>query len=294
MKPVITIPARLTSTRYPGKVLADVGPDSALGFLIDRLSPVAPVVVVTSADPSDAEIVATAEAHGTQVVLGRHGDMIAQHHRVARETDADVFLMAGADDPLLDPALLRLLIARMAIGDVDYARTAGWPLGLNAWAWTREAIDVAHREAVAPEERQHVVPFWERRPDRFRTAVISRYESVYDLYRVTVDEGPDMQLVRIIISALPDGFGAEDVVHLLERHPELLRINADGLRGTAARDAIYDSTPIGQGTVDVHKWDHKCSDCGAMLPMSVTHDHTFGWLAQLGRRPVPALQGDDL
>lgn len=247
MKAVINVPCRMTSTRYPGKVLAELGPGSdetALGFIINRLSPVAPCVVVTSADPSDEPIVEVAKAHGAQVVLGEHGDMIAQHHRVARETDADVFLMAGADDPLLDPALFRLLIARMAVGDVDYAKTAGWPLGMNVWAWTREAIHQAHRYALAPEECQHVVPYWERRPDQFRQAVISRYESVYDLYRVTVDEGPDMQLVRIIVSALPDGFGAEDVVDLLERHPELLRVNAGGLRGTAARDAIYDSTPI--------------------------------------------------
>jgi len=244
MKAVITIPARMTSTRFPGKVLADVGPDSALGFLITRLSPVTPVVVVTSADPSDAPIVETAKSHGAQVVLGQHGDMIAQHRRVGLETTADIFLMAGADDPLLDPALFRLLIDRMAVGDVQYTKTAGWPLGMNVWAWTRRAIGIAFREAIAPEERQHVVPFWERRPDRFPQAVISRTKSVYDLYRVTVDEGPDMQLVRILISMLPEGFGAEDVIDALERHPELCLINASGLRGTAARDAIYDVTPI--------------------------------------------------
>ena len=247
MRAVITIPARMTSTRFPGKVLAELGPGSdetALGFIINRLSPVAPCVVVTSSDPSDAPIVEVAQSHGAQVVLGEHGDMIAQHMRVARETDAYIFLMAGADDPLLDPALFRLLIARMEVGDVDYAKTLGWPLGLNVWAWTREAIRHAHMYSQAPEERQHVVPFWERRPDRFRQAVIARSESVYDLIRVTVDEGPDMQLVRTIVSALGEGFGAEDVIALIERHPELLRINADGLRGTAARDAIYDSTPI--------------------------------------------------
>ena len=247
MKAVITIPARMTSSRFPGKVLAELGPGSsetALGFLINRLSPVAPVVVVTSGDESDAPIVETAKSHGAQVVLGKHGDMIAQHHRVARETDADIFLMAGADDPLLDPYLFRLLIDRMAIGDVDYTKTSGWPLGLNVWAWTWDAIQAAHGRAIAPEERQHVVPFWERRPDRFPQAVIARTKSVYDLYRVTVDEGPDMQLVRTLISMLPEGFGAEDVIDALERHPELCLINASGLRGTAARDAIYDVTPI--------------------------------------------------
>jgi Spore coat polysaccharide biosynthesis protein F, CMP-KDO synthetase homolog len=244
MKAVITIPARMTSSRFPGKVMADVGPDSALGFLITRLSPVAPVVVVTSADPSDAPIVETAKSHGAQVVLGKHGDMIRQHYLVARDTDADVFLMAGADDPLLDPALFRVLIDRMAIDDVDYAKTAGWPLGLNVWAWTDRAIAEAYNESRTPEERQHVVPFWERRPDRFPQAVIARTRSVYDLYRVTVDEGPDMQLVRTLISMLPEGFGAEDVIDALERHPELCLINASGLRGTAARDAIYDVTPI--------------------------------------------------
>ena len=244
MKAVITIPARMTSSRFPGKVMADVGPDSALGFLITRLLPVAHVVVVTSGDPSDAPIVETARSYGAQIVLGQHGDMIRQHYLVACHSDAEVFLMAGADDPLLDPALFRLLIDRMAVGDIQYAKTEGWPLGMNVWAWTQYAIAQAFRESIAPEERQHVVPFWERRPDRFPQAVIARTKSVYDLYRVTVDEGPDMQLVRTLISMLPEGFGAEDVIDALERHPELCLINAGGLRGTAARDAIYDVTPI--------------------------------------------------
>jgi len=250
MKAVITIPARMTSSRFPGKVLAELGPGSsetALGFLINRLSPVAPVVVVTSGDESDVPIVETVRARRDSrigVVLGKHGDMIAQYYRVLEYTDADVFLMAGADDPLLDPTLFYMLKARMDIGDVQYAKTEGWPLGMNVWAWTRQAIEIAMRESIAPEERQHVVPFWERRPDRFPQAVIARTKSVYDLYRVTVDEGPDMQLVRTLISMLPEGFGAEDVIDALERHPELCLINASGLRGTAARDAIYDVTPI--------------------------------------------------
>lgn len=243
MRAVINIPARMTSSRYPGKVMADLNGQPVLGFLIDRLSPVAEVAVVTSADPSDEPIVELAHAKGATVVLGQHGEMIAQHHRVAEQTDADVFLMAGADDPLLDPCMFEMLIARMAIGDVDYARTAGWPLGMNVWAWTWEAIYDAYDYSNAEDESQHVVPYWERRPERFPSALIERTKSVYDLYRLTVDEGPDMQLVRIIHSAMPEGFGAEDVIRFMERHPELLRINAGGLRGTAAREAIYSLEP---------------------------------------------------
>ncbi len=131
MSAVITIPARMTSTRLPGKVLADLGNGkTALGFLIDRLSVVdAEICVVTGGESSDDPIVDEAREHGARVVRGVHGDMIAQHWRVAEATNADIYLMAGADDPLLDPALFRLLIDRMALGDVHYARTTGWPLG---------------------------------------------------------------------------------------------------------------------------------------------------------------------
>ena len=157
MKPIIVIPARMTSSRFPGKVLADLGGHPVLKRLIRRLSVVAPVVVATTASDDDWPIVELAVSEGVQVVRGSEDDLIERHLQAMYEAGADVACLAGADDPLLDPGLFALAIVRMSVGDVDYVRTAGWPLGLNVWAWTKGALELANEYAVAADEREHDV-----------------------------------------------------------------------------------------------------------------------------------------
>jgi spore coat polysaccharide biosynthesis protein SpsF len=244
MKAIIVIPARMQSTRLPGKVLEYLYGDSILFHLIWRLQRVARVVVATTRHPDDNAIAAVADLLGARCVRGPDDDLLDLHSLAMNAADADIALLAGADDPLLDPALFRLVLDRLAIGDVAYARTQGWPLGLNVWGWTRDALAAAQRNAKERDERIHVVPYWERRPVTFPRAVVARHTDLYDRFRVTVDNPSDLAMVRALWPLLPQPFGAEDVIRTLEAHPEIAAMNRDGLQGTAARDAIYDLTPL--------------------------------------------------
>lgn len=238
MKAVLSVAARCASTRLPRKVLAEVANRPILELIIERLRPIDAEIVIAN-NGMDPEIAALATRLGVRCVQAPV-DVMAIHHRVMVEADADVLLLAGADDPLLDPRIFQLALDRIALGDVAYVRTAGWPLGLNVWAMTREAMEDANRLATAPDERQHVVPFWERRPRTYPQAVLHRAgEDLYGFARLTVDEPADLELIREICRRLPWDASAETVIELLTEHPELRTMNADGLQGTAARDAIY-------------------------------------------------------
>jgi len=245
MRPIIiTIPARMQSSRLPGKVLADLDGQSILYRLICRLRPYAHVVVATTRNPDDDLIAHVAEVSGAQVVRGPDDDLLDLHSLAMDAADADYALMAGADDPLLDPALFRLVLDRLMVGDVEYVKTQGWPLGLNVWGWTRDALRQAQANATERADRIHVVPYWERRPLTFPKAVIPRAVDVYNRFRVTVDNPSDLAMIRALWPLLPQTFGAEDVIRTLEANPEIATMNRDGLQGTAARDAIYSIEPI--------------------------------------------------
>ena len=62
--------------------------------------------VVLSVPPADEAIREVAASLGVRVVDQIEGEMIASHARVMRETGADIIVLAGADDPLLEPWLL--------------------------------------------------------------------------------------------------------------------------------------------------------------------------------------------
>lgn len=248
MRAVISIAARMTSKRLPGKVLRPVAGVPILELIVRRLSTVGPQVVIATTDsPQDGPIRDLGYRLGVHVHCGSPDDLMARHWEVMRLADADLLLLAGADDPLLDPAIFRRVLERLHWRDVEYVKTAEWPLGMNAWGWTRGAMEAGYREATAKDEREHVAPFWERRPRRFRQDVIRRPRgNLYDQYRVTVDNPSDLALADLIVRELGTGagWGAEDVIDLLDAHPEWAAINADGLHGTKARDAIYSIDPV--------------------------------------------------
>jgi spore coat polysaccharide biosynthesis protein SpsF (cytidylyltransferase family) len=257
MKAVISVAARMQSTRLPGKVMAEVDiindhqtiPQMILEVITDRVG-IARAEVIVANNGCDPEIREWCERFVVDYVAARV-DVMAIHHAAMVHTDADILLLAGADDPFLDHRVFDLVIERMERGDVDYVRTAGWPLGLNVWGMTRKAMEDANRLATAPDERQHVVPFFERRPNTYRQAVLHRAgEDRYNDFRLTVDEPADLELTRAVYAALPWDASAEDVIAFLDAHPEVAAINAAGLHGTAARDAIYaDLRPVDGGLI---------------------------------------------
>ena len=253
---IISIAARMTSTRLPGKTLAPVLPAwPLLQAIAYRLaaSRAELIVIATSDQYSDLPIVQAGPGQASRIVTGSADDLMLRHMQVARDTDADYILLAGADDPFLDHRLFDMVLDRLEQGDVAYVKTAGWPLGMNVWGWTRQAMEEGNELATAADEREHVVPYWERRPSRYPAAVIHRPNKsewvadgdLYDKYRLTIDNQSDLDLTRAIYGILGRiDASAEEVIAVLEKYPSIAEMNRDGLHGTAARDAIYSVAPV--------------------------------------------------
>jgi 3-deoxy-manno-octulosonate cytidylyltransferase (CMP-KDO synthetase) len=125
MPAVIVIPARHASTRLPGKPLLKQTGKYLIQHVYERAcrSRRAAAVVVATDDP---RIVTAVEGFGGQVVRTRRDhlsgtDRVAE---VARGLDADVVVNLQGDEPLIEPATLDLLIARMDDAHTDMATLA--------------------------------------------------------------------------------------------------------------------------------------------------------------------------
>jgi spore coat polysaccharide biosynthesis protein SpsF len=231
----------MASRRFPGKCLYPIMGRPMLAYQIDRLRrSSAEVVLATSPDPADDLLALWAAELGIRCVRGgADRELISLHAKVARETDADIVVLSGADDPLLEPELVDRLIGAVRGGAV-YVESAGWPLGMNAWAWTRQGMEEADAEATDPEERQHVRPWFARRPKRYPPTFIRREPDLYSL-RLTVDYREDAELMARLFGALWErraGHGLDDILETLDRHPEWVKLNAH------CDQYFYDLTPL--------------------------------------------------
>lgn len=112
MKVVAVIPARMASTRFPGKPLADILGLPMIEHVRRRvaLSPVIQEVVVATCDREIFEVVA---ANGGQAMMTaptheRCTDRVAE---AAVSIDADIIINVQGDEPLVQPSMFEPLLA---------------------------------------------------------------------------------------------------------------------------------------------------------------------------------------
>ncbi len=113
----VLIPARLASTRLPGKPLADIGGVPMIVRVARRAAQSSARSVVVAAD--DAEIVAACEAHGVRSVLTAAGhpsgsDRLAEACIRLGLDGEDIVVNVQGDEPMLAPALIDACAALLA------------------------------------------------------------------------------------------------------------------------------------------------------------------------------------
>ncbi|MDQ6997976.1 MAG: 3-deoxy-manno-octulosonate cytidylyltransferase [Mariprofundus sp.] len=110
MNIAIGIPARMGSTRFPGKPLAMLAGKPMIAHVIEKAlaADLGPVFVATD----DGRIAAIARSAGASAVMTR-SDHPSGSDRLAeavRELDCDIVINVQGDEPLIDPEAIRAVV----------------------------------------------------------------------------------------------------------------------------------------------------------------------------------------
>lgn len=218
------IQGRMSSTRLPGKVLAEVEGMPMIGRQVERLrrsQRLDELVLATSDEASDDPLADYCRALGMKIVRGPLDDVLARFALAADAfPEADTLVRLTADCPLTDWRVLDAMLDQHRDNADDYTNNTmperTFPHGLDVEAVRMEAFRTAAAEATDPYDREHVTPYLYRNPRRFRVAGFRRDPSLGHL-RWTVDYPADLDFVRHVYGALhaenPD-FGTEAIVAL--------------------------------------------------------------------------------
>jgi spore coat polysaccharide biosynthesis protein SpsF len=244
--------ARVSSSRLPGKVLAPILGQPMLARQLERLRRarlIDRLVVATSDDSSDDAVAALCAALGIGCYRGSLNDVLARFHGAycAYGPAQHVVRLTG-DCPLIDPAIVDLVIRRHLAGIADYTTNGiqpTWPDGQDVEVMRAEGLQRAFTEAHLSYEREHVTPYIYMHPEIFQIEHVKGPRDLSAL-RWTVDEAADLAMVREVYAVLypvnPD-FCLDDVIALLAQRPELVDINSsfrrnEGYDLSVARDSV--------------------------------------------------------
>lgn len=236
-KVVTVVQARFSSTRLPGKIFLPVLGEALLVRMLERVCAarlVGDVVVATTTAQADDETERLCRAHGIDCYRGHGTDLLDRHYQCALARKADVVLKIPSDCPLIDPAVIDRVIGRFLEGGLDFVSNlhpASYPDGQDVEVMTFAALEKAWREATRDFEREHTTPYLWENPELFRLANVT-WDTGQDFsmsHRITIDYPEDYEAIRRIFAELYPAnalFSLADIVHLLERKPEIAGINA--------------------------------------------------------------------
>lgn len=235
---VAIIQARMGSTRLPGKVMRPVAGAPMIHHVVERtrrIDGVDQVVVATSTTQRERPLVDyVTSMPGVNVFRGSEDDVLGRYYGAAVAEEAEVVMRITGDCPLLSPRVSTGVLEAFfqSEGGCDYATNTlsrTFPRGLDTAVMSFEALERAHREATAPEEREHVTVYIWSNPERFALLNVRSDIDRHHL-RWTVDTAEDLRFVRKVFEMLyPTSpcFEYEDVLAVLDEHPKWCQINAD-------------------------------------------------------------------
>ncbi len=256
---VAIIQARMKSSRLPDKVMLDIQGKPMLTRVIERVQlsrQVDQVIVATTNGLDEDPIAELCRWMEVGCYRGSLQDVLDRYYQAAKPVKPDIVVRITADCPLIDPELIDETVEVMlgqskgnAIwnpqadaekfpapeGEIpwDYASTRlpppwhrTFPIGLDVEACRFDALERAWKEAVAPFEREHVMPYFYDAPNRFR-CIVADWPVDLGFHRWTVDTQQDLALIREIYTRLGGRpFTWQDVLALFQKDPDLITINA--------------------------------------------------------------------
>lgn len=237
MKTGITIEARMTSSRLPGKVLLPIAGRPALERMVERVRRVRgidQIVIATTVNATDDPIAQLATSLGIGCHRGSEDDVLQRVLDAAFAYRLDVIVELTGDCPLIDPEVIQAVLSTYCEAGVDYVsnclNSRTFPLGMETQIFaTKVLADVARRTSDA-EDHEHVSLYIYRHPELYslqnHPAPVPFADSSL---RLTLDTPADYELIRRVYETLYPGnpeFGLADILALMKRQPELRSLNA--------------------------------------------------------------------
>jgi glutamate-1-semialdehyde aminotransferase/spore coat polysaccharide biosynthesis protein SpsF (cytidylyltransferase family) len=246
-KIVAVVQARMGSSRFPGKVLADIEGRPILWHVVERVRRsrnLEFVTVATSTNERDDAIAAFCAEAGIECFRGSEGDVLDRFYQAAKKYEADAIVRITADCPLIDPEVVDKVVEAYLQNGYDYATNtlrSMYPDGLDVEVFSFSALEAAWCGAKLASDREHVTSYF-RNTGRFRLADVSNDgDPAIGRLRWTVDHPDDLEFVRAVYARMRSfnghGFGYRDVLRLLSEEPNLTALND----GTIRNEGYYRS-----------------------------------------------------
>ena len=233
---VAIVQARMGSTRLPGKVLQHIAGKPLLWHVYHRLAlsrTIDQSILAISTNPLDDPLEVWANEQNIMLFRGSEHNLLKRYYCAAKVTEAEIVVRITGDAPLVDPYMIDTLVEKLLENkDADFATAnPSQPCideGFNPL--TRRSLNRLHDEVGEnPIAVEHVSAYFKTFPNFAKTVYIDvPPEHQFSGARLSVDTPADLEFMEAIHQELHAPAGEIEIsalVHLLQRKPQLLKLN---------------------------------------------------------------------
>ena len=226
------IQARMGSSRLPGKVMQKIDNNyTVIDYVIKQLKSakkIEKILVATTNLTEDDVICEHLSSQKIEFYRGSSEDVLDRYYQCAREFSIDIIVRITADNPLIDPNIVDLVVDEYKKQRCDFATNTihrTFPYGTEVEVFSFEILEKTWKNAKKPSEREHVTPFI-RDPQNGFIIINTKHREDLSHLRYTVDRIEDLKLVKEIVKNISTRpILIQDMIELYKKRPEIFEIN---------------------------------------------------------------------
>jgi len=227
----ISIEARMTSSRLPGKVLMPICGIPTLELMIKRIQKaklVDNIIVATTINQQDDEIVSWCEKHNIDYFRGSENNVYDRVLKTHQKFNTNIIVELTGDCPLLDPQLIDEAIQKFKDNEYDYITTgADYPLGMAVQVYTLDTLkSVSINRELEYQDREHVTPYLYTSGKYNIYNFKAPKNHTCDKLSVTLDTQEDFEVIENVCKNFDTiYFTLEDIVLFAKENPKKVNMN---------------------------------------------------------------------
>jgi len=224
MKKAIFIQSRLSSSRFPGKMLASLGGITLVEYVYNRCkqsNEADKVMIITSIEESDDALYELCLSRDIPVFRGSLNDVLKRYIDAAEFMNINRVCRVCGDSPFVDiDAIDKLFIEIENSGKLDYISSSNSLNGFMSEVFVMDLLKEVYNYDLKDEDYEHVTKYIRDNSSDFSTKEIDLQlrPSELEKFTLTIDYEKDLGIANKIVEKL-DGFDftSSDVISILEK-----------------------------------------------------------------------------
>ncbi len=226
---IAIVQARLTSSRFPNKIMQKIGDKSIIEHLLSRAKRSKKINDIVLAIPNNKKnIDIKKNFKKVNFFLGSENDVLDRYYKAAKKFRASTVVRICGDCPFIDPNIIDKIINIYENNDYDYVSntiTPTFPDGLDVEVFSFDVLKKAWLKAKTKNDREHVTPFILK--DKLLKKFNFKYKYDLSKIRLTIDEKLDLGQLNVIYSYFKKkNFGIEEINKLFKKNKKILLTNS--------------------------------------------------------------------